>query len=113
MGKVIAFKGAADRQGAPVHRGKQLAQEAPARGLISFTDMGDGTSRMKLSGSYARHTQFGLYAIITGLASLATRVVESGNVGHHAEWPSQESLQTGKRNFPRRYREWTDFGDLK
>jgi len=67
---------------------------------------------MRVSGTYAKHSQFGLYAVITGLASWATRVVESGNVGYHSEGPSQESLRIGQRT-PRRLREWTDFSDLK
>lgn len=97
MGKVVAFKrGTAKRATSPAGSQQQLQQEGQSRGCISFTDMGDGTSRMKLSGSYANHLQFGLYAMITGLKGLVDRVVESGQVGHHSEGQIQESIKIGR-----------------
>lgn len=112
MGNVIAFKAALAKRAAENMRAKQLSKDIQGKGTISFTDMGDGTSRMRLSGSYAQHTQFGIYTLITGLMGLANKVVDSGNVGHHSEKDIQESLKI-RHGQPKRLRNWTDFSDLK
>lgn len=97
MGKVIAFKVGVDKRAKATLREKQLTQENAGRGCISFTDTGNGTSQMKLTGTYANHLQFGIYAMVTGLKDLVDRVVESGDVGHHSADSIQEPLEIGRR----------------
>lgn len=68
---------------------------------------------MRISGSYADHTQYGIYTMISGLMGLANKVIESGDIGHHSEGAINEAISAGGRRLPRRLREVTGFGDLE
>lgn len=112
MGTVVKFTGGKAKHNPALSRIEKPPLDGPGRGCITFTDMGGGISRMRISGSYAKHMQFGLFAIIKGLATLSSRVVESGHVGHHSEESVQESIKVSPRS-PRRQREWKDLNKPK
>lgn len=106
MGKVIAFASLAKRKAAQTET-EASQQEGQGRGCISFTDTGNGVTHMELTGTYANHLQFGLYAMVTGLKDLVDRVVASGEVGHHSSGPIHEALTVGRRP-PGRKRQWPE-----
>lgn len=113
MGKVIAFRAAAERREAA--RKKESEAPPPPEepdGLMQFTHTREG-SRMVIEGTYSDRLQFGIYTLVKAMNDLVDRVAANGAAGHFSSPSIEEGLPVPRRRLPKRLREATGFGDLQ